>query len=215
MFLFDYPAAVIAAMFFSGWWATIFSTVFSVAVILTVAAEEFVGAYLALVIYVILLAIFTPVNPFMFIWDQPLQALGFFILYFVIGAIYSTMKYWSYVTKMVNKIKETKIAFIQAFGLPISPLEEVPEEFGKQWKDFKYDHIEYGDRERIARGFRPGVMADKICNWIAFWPFSAVGLFIADPLRKLVTSIYEHLVSIYGKMYDKIVTSNINMNDLK
>jgi len=43
----------------------------------------------------------------------------------------------------------------------------------------------------------------------------AVGLFVADPLRKLVKAIYEHLVSTFGKMYEHIVTKNINMTDLK
>lgn len=214
MFIVDVPMAIISSMFFSSIFATIFSVIFILAAILITASEEFAIAYFAFFVYIALMAIFTPINPFMFVWHNPTQAFGFIVGYFAIGSIYSTIKYWSFVKKMVNVIKECKKQFILNNKLPISVRDEIPETWTTRWSDFKYHELNGSDRRCINSGLRPAQNVDMIMNWIAFWPFSAIGLFVADPLKHLVTSIYQHLVSIYGKMYEKIVSSNINMKDL-
>jgi len=214
MIIIDGTGAMLGAMFFGGIWAMTASIVFIIAAILFTASESFSLAYLAFVIYLIVFAIFGPVNPFVLTWHNPLDVFGWFIEYFVLGALYSITKYWSYVTKVVNIILEIKKRFIAEYKLTISPKDEIPEDFRVKWKDYRYNHLEYRDRDRVDN-LRPTQQKALIMNWIAFWPFSALGLFVADPLRHLVTSIYEHLVSIYGKMYDKIVSNKINLNDLK
>lgn len=214
MIIIDGTGAILSAMFFGGIWAMMASIIFVIAAILLTASESFGIAYAAFVIYLIVFAIFGPMNPFVFTWHNPIDVLGYFIEYFIIGAGYSIAKYWSYVTKTVNVVRELKRTFIEKNKLTISILEEIPEEFKSKWKEYRYNNLSYRDRDRIDN-LRPTQQKALIMNWIAFWPFSAIGLFVADPLRHLVTSIYEHLVAVYSKMYDKIVSSKINLNDLK
>jgi hypothetical protein len=215
MFIIDTTGSLLGAMFFSGLVSTLFSAIFVIIAILLVAAEEFAWGYVTLIVYATLLAIFTPINPFMTIWHNPLQVLGFFILYFVIGAIYSTLKYGSFVRKLIQKVKDIKQGFISEHNLTIQTTDEIPEEFQKVWKEYKNHKLSYSDKSKLEKGIRPTDQASLIMNWIAFWPFSAIGLFIADPLKHLVTSIYEHMISIYSKMYDHIVSKNINIKDIK
>lgn len=214
MIIIDGTSAMLSAMFFGGAATFIATIAFFIAAILFTASEMFSLAYVAVVIYVVVFAIFGPVNPFSYLWHNPLDVLGWFIEFFVIGAVYSIAKYWSYVTKVVNTVRELKKEFIEIHELKISLLDEIPKEFMSDWKNFRYNRLSYTDRDRVDN-LRPTQQKALIMNWIAFWPFSAIGLFVADPLRHLVTSIYEHLVSVYGKMYDKIVSSKINLNDLK
>lgn len=213
MYIVDLPVLLFSSMFVSLWGA-IFSSIFLIVAILVIAAEEFWAGYVVFFVYIILMAIFTPANPFLYLWHNPAQAVGFFIGYFAIGAVYSTIKYWSFVKKMVNIVKELKHQFIAENKLSITETEEIPEVFKTKWDSYKSLNMDYPDKSRLNRGLKPGENKSMIMNWIAFWPFSAVGLFVADPLRHLVTSIYQHLVSIYGKMYEKVVSSHINIKDI-
>ena len=214
MILVSDTLALFGVMFFSGLLPAILSVIFVIAVILATASETFTVAYVAFVIYLIAFAIFGSANPFTFVWHNPGQAFGFFIGYFVLGAMYSIAKYWSYVTKVVNIVKDIKKNFIIDNNLTISVLDEIPEDYQSKWKTYRYNRLNHTDRDRVDN-LRATQQKALIMNWIAFWPFSAVGLFVAEPLKHLVTSIYEHLVEVYGKMFERIVSSKININDLK
>lgn len=214
MFLIDTTSALLGAMFLTGFWSISFSTVFIIVAILLVASEEFSWAYTSMVVYAVLLAIFTPANVFVYVWHEPLHAIGFVLMFFVIGAIYSALKYGSFLRRVVNMVKDAKQAFIIEHKLKITTTEEIPEEYASEWQRFKSDKLEYSVLNKINRGLRPSDNKALIMNWIAFWPFSAIGLFVADPLREIVKSIYQHMVSIYGKMYEHIISKSINMSDI-
>jgi hypothetical protein len=214
MFIFDISSLIIGAMF-GGIWASIFSTMFIAAVILLTATDEFWWSYGSLLLYTVILAIFTPANPFLYIWHNPLSSIEIFIGYFIIGAVFALLKYWSFIQRVVQKIKDFKKQFIIDNKLEISTIDEIPEEYKKLWNSYKSQKLSSSELHKINNGLRPSNNSALIMNWIAWWPFVAVGLFVADPLRKLVKAIYEHLVSTFGKMYEHIVTKNINMTDLK
>lgn len=211
---FDTPAALITAMFFSGFWATVFSTVLIIALILEIAADEFALGYGSVLGYAVLMAIFTDVNPFMWIWHNPGDAIGFLAGYVVFGAVYSAVKYRSFVRTMAEKIKDVKVAFIKDKKLEINVLAEIPSEFMSDWKRYLSDKLPYGDWKRVQKGLYPSAQRDIIINWIAFWPVSALGLFIADPLKEMVNWAYERMISVYRITYDRIINKFINTNDI-
>jgi len=74
--------------------------------------------------------------------------------------------------------------------------------------------MERKDRLKLEAGLDPVSMASYIINWIAFWPFLLVGMFIADPLKAIVTFIYNQLGSVYGRIYAHLI-GGINVKDLK
>ena len=214
MFIFDMTGLLMSAMF-GGIWASTFTVIFIVAVILLTAVEDFGWSYAAFIVYALALTIFTSANPFLYVWHNPLNSIEFFVGYFVLGAIFAIIKYWSFIQKIVQKIKDIKKQFIQDNKLKISTTDEIPEEYQSKWESCKSDKLSSSEQRKIRNGLRPSDNASLITNWIAWWPFVAVGLFVADPLRHLVTSIYEHLVATFGRIYERIVTKNINMTDLK
>ncbi|MEM2159331.1 MAG: hypothetical protein QXN55_00040 [Candidatus Nitrosotenuis sp.] len=211
----ELPIAVITAMFFTGWVPFIFSIVLAIILILSIASEEFGIGIAAFLIYLCAMAVFTPANPFVWIWHNLLELIGGMILYLVIDAIYSTIKYWSFLKQVVNIMHSLKIQFIEQYKVGIAPTEEMSENQKEGWQRHLRDNLTGKIYTRYYNGLKPSQNKGLISGWIAFWPFSAVGLFIADPFRDLVNAIYNHLISIYDKMYSNVITSKININDLK
>ncbi|RWZ87236.1 MAG: hypothetical protein EO766_11970 [Hydrotalea sp. AMD] len=211
---FDAPAILLSAMFFSGLIPTILSTILIVALILEIAAEEFAWGYGSLIVYAVLMAVFTDINPFVWIWHNPMDAIGFLFGYVLFGAVYSTVKYRSFVKTMAQKVQELKIAFIRERNLDIQPSSEIPQELYPAWKSYLINHLSSSDWSRVKNGLYPSAQRDLIINWITFWPVSAIGLFVADPLRELVNWVYEQMISVYRITYDRIINQYINTKDI-
>ncbi len=215
MAIIDAPLALFGVMFFSGWLTTIFSIIFVLALIIEVANEKYVLGYVSLFGYSLALAIFTNINPFAYAWHNPWDAAGFVFGYFAIGAIYSIIKYRPWLSEIMERVREIKLEFIKLNSLNIEATEAIPAELTKAWQQYLANNIGYTDYNRIKSGFGPGSQKELILNWIAFWPFSAVGLLIAEPLEKLVNWIYSELIGIYKAMYRKIVSKYINLSDIE
>jgi hypothetical protein len=54
--------------------------------------------------------------------------------------------------------------------------------------------------------YKPEVTSNKgkIVAWICYWPFSLIGTFINDPIRRLVNFLFTKLKATYQKMSDKV-----------
>lgn len=210
----ELPLALIATMFFSGWLTTLLSAILVLALILEIANDRFILGYVSVFAYMVAIAIFTELTPFSYMWHNPLQVIGFLLGYFAIGGVYSVVKYRAWLKHVAIQIAEHKLSFINTHGLNILATEEIPEAYVKNWKDYMYQMLSSEDFGRLKSGFGPGKQKDLILNWIAFWPFSAVGLLIAEPLEKLVNWIYDELVAVYRNIYTRIVSKYINVSDI-
>jgi hypothetical protein len=116
----------------------------------------------------------------------------------------------------VNHVKEAKRLFITRYELKIGNHDPIPPEFTERWADWRKKAIQAhsGFAADDLADYRPAAQKSLILNWIAFWPFSAVGLFVADPLKKLVVGIYNQLGSVYDRIYDHTISKLINKSDL-
>ena len=102
--------------------------------------------------------------------------------YFVVGTLWSILKWWSFVKGERRKYDEAVLKREQELGRPMA-----------QWTEeeltdlFKY---RYGT-ESIE--IRPKVDSHKedIFLWIGFWPFSATWTIIDDPVRRICKAIYD------------------------
>lgn len=215
MFIIDYSATLFGAMFFSGWVGAILSLVFIVALIIEIARDEYVLGYFSFVIYLLLTWLFTPLNPFAYIWHNPLEVLGFVLLYFAIGAVYSTIKYRAWAVRLIDDVREIKLKFIEKNELKIGFTDEIPAHLEQVWSNMLYKELSYDEFNTLKEGFGPGKHKAEIMNWISFWPFSAIGLFVADPLEKFVLWVYESLVSVYQGIWNRVIASRINISDVK
>jgi hypothetical protein len=214
MFIIDSVGLLFGAMFLSGLMPLIFSVVFIIAAILLAEYEHFGANYFVMLVYIVILAIFTSINPFMYIWHNPGNAVGFVVIYFFAGAILSIPKYRTVIKHVIDELKICKQDFIEVSGLHIKLTDEIPMELTNAWNTYKQNNMEYKDRQKLKEGLSPLDMSEYILNWIAFWPFLLVGMFIADPLQAIVTFIYNQLGSIYSRIYNRLI-SGINVADLK
>lgn len=211
----DLPIALVSVMFFNGWLPLLFSSILVIALILEIANDRFGLGYFTLVVYAAALSIFTEINPFKYVWHNPFDAFGFLIGYFVVGAGYSIIKYRSWLKDVASQIGLFKEQFIRTNDLTISVNDEIPASHKELWKRYLRDNMNYDDYDRIKSGFGPGYQKDLILNWIAFWPFSAVGLLVAEPLEKFVNFLYTELVAVYRNIYTKIINKYINVADIQ
>lgn len=208
------PVALISTMFFSGWVLGIFSLILIVGLILEVANDNFGAGYFTILIYALAAWAFTDLNIFAYIWHNPGNVVGFIAVYGVIGAVYSLMKYRDWVNALGLQLHDIKVAFIKSKQLSIEPTDAIPEEHIKAWKDTVQNLLGYSRFAQISSGFTPGAQYDLIMNWIVFWPFSAVGLFIADPIRAFFTWLYETLVVVYRRIWNRAISKHINVSDI-
>lgn len=215
MFIIDAPSMLIGALFFSGFWPLFLTIVFIIVAILSSTSEAFTVSYIATVIFAILLAIFTTVNPFVAIWNHPAMAFGLLIAYIGVGSLYSVYKYSVTFRKIVASVSKAKAEYINLNNLNIAVTDPIPELYMLNWKSFRYnnsyytngyDHSYYTKERRIDK--------TRIMNWIVFWPFSAVGVFVADPLHALVTHAYNMMVSTYKLIRTNIIKGYLNESDL-
>jgi hypothetical protein len=216
MFLIEGTGAILSAMFLSGMWSGILSAVFIIAAILLTASRDFSVAYAIFVIYLMLFALFGSVNPFMVIIHNPGDVISYFIGYFVVGAAYSVIKFWDFVASAVKITKTAKQAFIEFHKLKIGVQDNIPVEYAESWTVSRRQILRQYSKHSCndLSDFQPSNQKSLILNWIAFWPFSAVGLFIADPLQALVVGIYNRLGSVYDRIYKNTIAKTINMSDL-
>lgn len=113
------------------------------------------------------------------------------VSYFVIGTIWSILKWWSYVKGERRRYDEAISAQEKKLGKPVS---EWNEEELKNLFVYRYgaDNIE----------IRPKVDSHKedVFLWIGFWPFSATWTIIDDPVRRICKAIYD----LIGKSLQRI-----------
>ncbi len=210
------PVDIFASMFFGGWASLIFSLGFVIALILLTAEENFVVGYILTVIYLILMAIFSNSNPFVWIWHHPSELLGFGLMYIIIGGAYSIIKYRSFVSKSLLEIQQLKRKFITDLSIAINVTQEIPDDMKGYWKEYVQRNSQYPSLySSIRRGFRPSDNATLIINWITFWPFSLIGMFFADFLSSIFRWAYNILSEVYTSVYNRLVSSYINSKDLE
>ncbi len=107
------------------------------------------------------------------------QAVLYSLLYFVSGVVWSFGKWFFYLMRIRDEIKEGK------------------HEINKYNERFMF--LLNGKKAPEASKHK-----SKIVAWICYWPFSFVGTILNDPLRRFVNFIYNRLGSTYQKMSDYI-----------
>jgi hypothetical protein len=68
--------------------------------------------------------------------------------------------------------------------------------------------------EFINGGISPANQKARLTNWIAFWPFSAIGLFLADPIKHGIILIRKLLTEIYELTFTRLVKRYIHPSDI-
>jgi hypothetical protein len=128
----------------------------------------------------ILLQVFTYVKPFTFMLGNWITSASIMAGYFVAGALYVWVKWYSYYTTAIRLINEYRE---------------------------KYSHVTLNDAA-YAVGYRNSVpfkVSDHkamIFSWILYWPLSITWTLLNDPVRRFVNFIYNSIASSLQRMSD-------------
>ncbi len=125
------------------------------------------------------------INPFMYVWNNFAEVLGFFCLYFVVGGLWSVAKWYFYLLKLRDQVQVTMVR---------------PPGSGE-------DILRTADLKHIRKRPRSSYASEntgRILGWIGHWPFSMVGTFIGDFIQRIATNIYLVLSKLYDRMADRI-----------
>jgi hypothetical protein len=156
-----------------------------------------------------------------------LETLIFAGAYLVAGIVWSFIKWASYLFKYREQWKEAKAKDLankpqwleNAKQSMIDNNERIAErnasdnwrkeklvvvpETPEQWEQHYFDNC----NRRHASSFSKPLASDnksKIIAWMCFWPFSLLGTFINDPIRRLFNFLFNAFKATYQKLSDKM-----------
>jgi hypothetical protein len=124
--------------------------------------------------------------------------------YLVVGIIWSFIKWFSFLMAFRNKYREAKESWLALKGLPFN-LVLTADQQEAFFKAIAYDTYR-GNRMT----FKPKATTNKgrIVAWMSFWPFSAIGTIINDPVRRFFSFLFNQFKATYQRMSDRVMASH-------
>lgn len=81
----------------------------------------------------------------------------------------------------------------------LTPIPDSPE----QWEAYYEENNHYRESRRFSKP-QASEHKGKIIAWMCFWPFSLLGTFINDPIRRLFNFLFNSFKRLYQKLSDKM-----------
>ena len=154
------------------------------------AGKKPFGAFINLVVTIIVLAWLWDVDFLPLLQDPKLLVVGF-LAYLAIGGVYSVLRWWLYAQDLA-----AKVAAIATAPLGGRNALEVEEQIRR-----RNDRLYYAVQEMA-----PSANAGLITGWISFWPFDMVLLIIQEPVQRLFRWL--------GSTYTRLVQSALKAQNL-
>lgn len=142
---------------------------------------------------------------------NPLLWLKWLAIYLVIGCLWSFIKWFSFLHKAKDRLKEIKQKYIDRFGKEklIRPDGKI-KNFAEFWK-FCRESAYYTDFLSIQgnsmviaepNDLIPTVEGrfSQLVRWITWWPMSAIWTILNDPLKRIAEALVRLLKTIYTKI---------------
>lgn len=126
-------------------------------------------------------------------------------VYFLVGTIWSFIKWFSYLHKVKDELREHKKNYLQKTHVG---LQDNGQFFDNDFAGFAtYLHEKrYGSFLIKTRADVIPSMSDEfsdLVRWIVWWPFSAFWTILNDPIRRVA----EFIVNRFSKIYENIASS--------
>ena len=205
-------------LIFGGFWFWAMSGIAFFIIMAFAENENNIGAFITLCIFILAMEYADAINFVDAIKADPWFFVKWTALYFVIGSVWSIIKWFSYVRNLASEFGKHKLKYLQRcndsgqreinvdgdtitlpeFKIDIST--PIPEELMQHFKRYLksergYIRSEYDDIIPSAANNK-----DRIVTWIVWWPTSLLWTLINDPIRKLAEKIYAGLQGVYSKI---------------
>lgn len=109
--------------------------------------------------------------------------------------------------EVIRSIVTTTNEIVNKGTLPFSENDLLYNDYTSKIKNGHDLNVEFRCAKREYATFhKPEASSNKskIIAWICYWPFSLIGTFINDPIRRLVNFLFTKLKATYQKMSDKV-----------
>jgi len=156
------------------------------------------------------------------IFSNPLAWLGWGVGYFVLGAVWSFVKWQLFLNKQGEKFGDVKLAWIVKFNKDLATMSEerlephittkIPNELIPKFNKYlsnNYFHFSRNPRgdfgDNTLDGVIPSVRDNKqrFVTWILWWPTSFVWTMLNDPLVRFANWMFAKFQGLYTKMAQK------------
>jgi hypothetical protein len=166
--------------------------------------ENGVGATISLVIFACCLQWLGDVDLLGFVFGNPLQLFICVASYFLIGAIWGTVKWWIFCRDRLEEYRELKEEFLISKGLPAGT-KVMPQEHKAAWKEKLERFTDYGrGGGTLAEAPRVKKNKSRIMRWMSFWPVSMIWSIINDFVKRIFKSIYYKIAGYLQHIADNM-----------
>jgi hypothetical protein len=188
-----------------GVWFWIITALVFILLVWEVSGERIVTAVVTVVGYLFLIHLFGNASIFSIIREHPAHAYIGIPLFFILGALWSIVKWWFFVKRNALRYRELRMDWLCEMGLENVNLDTpVPDSLKKLWDNRasgSYSNSFSIDRTApLARTYKK-----KIINWMIWWPFSMFWTLIDEPWRL----IYEAMTRLFQKISNRVYTDAV------
>lgn len=153
------------------------------------------------------------------IFNNPLAWVGWGVVYFVAGGVWSFVKWQFFLNEKAEAFGEAKLKWLRKYNrsgdrLPEEELDvdiktKIPPNLISTFNKFlsdEYYHYRFNPRGDYGDNTLDGVIPsakdnkEKLVTWILWWPTSFVWTMLNDPLVKFANWMYSKFQSLYTKM---------------
>ncbi|KKM02524.1 hypothetical protein LCGC14_1783570 [marine sediment metagenome] len=139
---------------------------------------------------------------------NPLIWLKWIVVYLAIGSTWSFLKWFSYLHKTKDHLKELKERFLNRYDVQLTVDGKISEKDFPQFAEYLNDAHYMGMGRFNATKIRkradviPTVKGrfGDLTRWIIWWPMSAFWTILNDPLRRLAQALVRAFRGIYTKI---------------
>lgn len=175
------------ALVFTGAWFWILTVFVFALLVWEVANEKSVKAVFTIALYILIIHLFGDVSLFSTLKMHPEYIYIGVPTFFVLGALWSLVKWWLFVKRMALEWRECRMSCLINNGILDATLDTtIPE------------HLKL----KIHKTTKPLARTNKnrIITWMVYWPFSMVWTILDEPWRL----IYEFMSRVFQKISDHV-----------
>ena len=205
-------AAIIAAFAFGTIWFYTACVITFFGIMVLVENEHEILSIGVLAVFVVLMQNSGAFN----IFNDPLMLLKWSLLYFVIGTVWSFVKWWAFLTKRAEEFGEMKDLYREKTK-KLHPTDSEPSDKYTNTGTVANPSTEFVRFLRLKSflseypsDYRATIIPTallckaKITGWIIWWPTSVLWTIISDPMVRIANYIFSRLKGTYQLIANKV-----------
>ena len=128
-----------------------------------------------------------------YVQQNALQTALYALGYLGIGVAWSFVKWFSFLMAFRDRYREHKEKFSQ-----------IPLPAGADFDTAFRQYLSHRGHYNLTKRPTAAENKNRITAWMSFWPFSLVGAFLNDPVRRLFSWIFNRFRGLYQDLADSI-----------